>query len=248
MGASPVRSLNRCLGKAIHTYRMIEDGDRIAVGLSGGKDSLTLMWMLSDRLSRIPVRYELVAVYVDPGFPGGFAGDLARYARHQGYAVWVEFTDHGVRAHGPENRENPCFLCARLRRKRLFEIADALGCNKLALGHHQDDFIETFFINVCYAGEISTMRPHQSFFGGKLTVIRPLVFAGERLIRRFARSAGFPNYDNPCPSSRTSRRSEIKSLLHTLYSGNPKIRGNVFRALGHVKPEYLLIPNPPQKP
>ena len=91
----------------------------------------------------------------------------------------METTDFGVVAHSPENRENPCFLCSRLRRKRLFEIADELNCTKLALGHHKDDIIETLFMNMCYAGEISTMKPSQSFFEGKFTVIRPLAYADE---------------------------------------------------------------------
>ncbi len=144
------------------------------------------------------------------------------------------------RGHSSANRENPCFLCSRLRRKRLFEIADELGCRKLALGHNKDDVIETLFMNICYAGEISTMLPSQTFFQQKFTLIRPLAFADEGLIRRFAGDQRFPDFENPCPTAKTSKRQEIKSLLKQLYRSNKKIKGNIFRAMSHVRPEYLL--------
>ncbi len=232
--------LNRAMGKALHQYDMIADGDRIAVGLSGGKDSMTLLWFLHERLARIPIRYEVFAVYVDPGFEDGFADELTAYCDRMGYRLRVDFTDHGPLAHSDVNRENPCFLCARLRRKRLFEIADELDCRKVALGHNKDDLIETLFLNMCYAGEISTMQPAQPFFDGLFTVIRPLAYADEDAIRRFVRREGFPEFINPCPSARTSKRREIKTLLHQLYRSNQKIKGNIFRAMRHVKTDYLL--------
>ena len=106
---------------------MISDGDRVLVGLSGGKDSLSLMWLLNERRTRVPIDYELFAVYVDLGFPGGFSEALLEHGEKSGYAVRIVYTDYGVVSHGPENLENPCFLCSRLRRKRLFEIAEELG-------------------------------------------------------------------------------------------------------------------------
>lgn len=228
------------MGKAIHTYEMIADGDRIAVGLSGGKDSLTLVWLLHERQAKAPVRYEIFPIYIDPGFAGGFRAELADFCRRKGWPLHSEVTDHGVVAHSSENRENPCFLCARLRRKRLFEIADQLGCRKIALGHNKDDLIETLFLNICYSGEISTMVPAQPFFGGRFTIIRPLAHAGEDKIRGFVREKRFPRFENPCPSARTSKRREIKDLLRDLYEHNPKIRGNVFRSMSNVKLDYLL--------
>ncbi len=230
------------MGKALHHYEMITDGDRIVVGVSGGADSLSLMWMLAERRARIPIDYELFAVYIDPGFEGGFARQLESYCEILGFSLRVEFTDYGLLGHSPENRENPCFLCSRLRRKRLFEIADELGCRKLALGHNRDDLIETLFLNICYAGEISTMLPMQDFFQQRFFLIRPLVFADESLIRRFAADQGFPEFENPCPTSKTSKRREIKQLLNQLYRSNKKIKGNIFRAMSHVRPEYMLKP------
>lgn len=234
------KALNRTVGKALHHYDMISDGDRILVGVSGGMDSLSLMWILQERRRRVPIDYELFGVHVDPGFEGGFADELAAYCRQQGVALTVEHTDDGVVAHSPQNRENPCFLCASRRRKRLFRIAAALGCNKVALGHNRDDIVETFFLNMCYAGEMSAMMPAQSFFDGRFTVIRPLAYTGEDLIRRFARQHALPAFVNPCPSAGGSKRQVIKAWLAQLYRDNRKIRGNIFRALRHVKPEYLL--------
>ncbi|MGD2270066.1 MAG: ATP-binding protein [Desulfobacterales bacterium] len=234
------RLLNRSVGKALHHYNMIAEGDRILVGLSGGKDSLALMWILTERLCRIPLNYELKAVYIDPGFDGSFSEPLEAYCQKAGYNFRVDYTDHGLLGHSADNRENPCFLCSRMRRKRLFEIADALGCNKIALGHHKDDIIETLFLNICYAGEISTMVPYQRFFQGRFTVIRPLAFLDEEILVRFANDIKFPEFINPCPSASNSKRREIKALLRRLYHSNAKVKGNIFRAMSHVRPEYLL--------
>ena len=234
------KTLNRAMGKALHRYDMIRDGDRIVVGVSGGNDSLTLAWMLSERLSRIPVQYELFPVFIDPGFDNGFGKPLQRYCETLGLSLRVEYTDCGIIGHSPENRENPCFLCARLRRKRLFEVAAELNCQKIALGHNRDDIIETLFLNMCYAGEISTMQPAQPFFKHKYTVIRPLAFADEAVIRRFAREQKFPDFVNPCPSAGRSKRREIKTLLYQLYRSNRKIKGNIFRSMSHVNVDYLL--------
>ena len=238
--SSKYKALNRDVGKAVHRYEMLQDGDRIVVGLSGGADSLTMMWMLSERQARIPIRYELFAVHIDPGFSGGFSKSLETYCENQGFTLRVEHTDYGVLGHSSSNRENPCFLCSRLRRKRLFEIADELACNKVALGHNKDDIIETLFLNICYSGEISTMVPSQPFFQGKFTIIRPLAFADENLIRDFAREQNFPEFVNPCPSANNSKRQEIKATLKHLYRSNNKIKGNIFRAMSRVRTDYLL--------
>ena len=168
------REVRRLFGKGIHHYGLIENGDRIAVAVSGGKDSMLLLWLLRERLARVPISYELVAVHVDPGFDTETAAGLEEFFKAEGFAYDIIRTDYGLRAHGPENRENPCFLCARLRRSALFRKARELGCRKIALGHNQDDIIETFFINICYGAQVATMMPRQEFFGGEMSVIRPL--------------------------------------------------------------------------
>ncbi len=236
------RTIRRAVGQALHQYNMIADGDRIAVGLSGGKDSLTLMWTLHERLRRIPIRYSLFGIYIDLGFNGSPSQRLERYCAKMGYSLRVEHTDYGIQGHSAENKENPCFLCARLRRKRLFEITDELGCNKLALGHNMDDIIETLFLNMYYSGQISTIVPCQPFFGGKLVVIRPLAYMEKQVIDRFAKDHNFPDFPNPCPTAKTSKRAEIKKMLNNLYQSNRKIKGNIFRSMSNVKHDYLLKP------
>jgi tRNA 2-thiocytidine biosynthesis protein TtcA len=240
MPGSLHKSLNRDVGKAIHQYDMISGGDRILVGISGGKDSLTLMWILKERLLRIPISYELFGVYIDPGFGDGYADALCAWAESSGFSLRVEFTNNGVLAHSLYNKENPCFLCSRLRRKKFFEIAQELACNKIALGHHKDDIIETFFINICYSGIVSAMRPSLPLFSGRFTIIRPLSLVDEDTITRFARTQNFPEFINPCPSAKVSKRNEIKTLLKQLYGNNINIKGNIFRSLSNINKEYLL--------
>ncbi|MDJ0723187.1 MAG: ATP-binding protein [Desulfobacterales bacterium] len=238
----PYRALNRQVGRALVKYRMIAAGDRILVGLSGGKDSITLLYTLLERRARTPVAYDILPVHIDPGFEGGCAEALRERCRQLGTDLRVEYTDYGPQGHHATNRENPCFLCSRLRRNRLFEIARETGCRKVALGHTRDDIIETFFMNICFAGETSTMLPAQPLFNGRLTVIRPLAFVDEDLIHRFVNRMGFTPFDNPCPSATRSSRSEIKALLRQLYRRNPKVKGNIFRAMGRVRMDYMLKP------
>jgi tRNA 2-thiocytidine biosynthesis protein TtcA len=230
------------VGRALVKYQMIAEGDRILVGVSGGKDSITLLYTLLERQARSPIAYEILPVHIDPGFEGGCAEALRERCRELGAELRVEFTDYGLQGHSSANRENPCFLCARLRRKRLFEIAHENGCPKVALGHNRDDIIETFFMNICYAGEVSTMQPAQSFFKGLLTVIRPLAFVDEGHIRRFVNRMGFAPFENPCPSANHTKRQEVKDLLRRLYRSNPKVKGNIFRAMSHVRMDYMLKP------
>lgn len=240
MSVYTYKAINHDVGRAIHQYDMIADGDRILVGISGGKDSLSLLWVLNERLARIPISYTLFPVYIDPGFEGGFGPALSEWCNGQGYDLRVEETDFGLLAHSDRNRENPCFLCARRRRQRLFQIAGELGCSKIALGHHRDDIIETFFMNICYTGVMGTMSPAQPIFEGRLTIIRPLAFIDEHRIARFVKGREFPQFTNPCPSAAVSKRREIKNLLVRLYSGNRKIKDNIFRSLSHVNLDYML--------
>jgi tRNA 2-thiocytidine biosynthesis protein TtcA len=234
------RKIFRTLGRAIRHYDLIRPGDRIAVAVSGGKDSLSLLWLLRTRLRWVPVRYSLTAIHLDPGFPGSRPARVEDFCRSLGVPFHGEQSDYGPRAHSAENRENPCFFCARLRRKRLFELAAALGCSKLALGHNQDDIIETLFLNIFYSGEIGSMVPRQTLFKGALTIIRPLALTAEKEIKGLLSRQGWPEMVNTCPSAGVSSRAGVKKLLNEIYATNPKIRGNTFRALSTVRSEYLL--------
>jgi tRNA 2-thiocytidine biosynthesis protein TtcA len=237
---SVAREIKRRTGKAIHQQEMIRDGDHVLVAVSGGKDSLVLLQILHERLKRIPISYRITAVHVDPGFGGNSAREIESYLSLHGFDYRIIESDIGPRAHGPENRENPCFLCSRMRRKLLFEMADSLGCNRIALGHHKDDIIETLFLNIFYGASISTMLPVQALFGGKLTLIRPLYLLDEDLVRRYAEAMDFPKIQVDCPSSGATKREEIKSMLNGFYRSSRKIKGNIFHALQNVNPEYLL--------
>jgi len=232
--------INHKVGKAIHKYNMINDGDHIAVGLSGGKDSMVLLNILYKRLSFIPIKYKLLAIHIDPGFDNGFSQSLKDFCEKQGYDLHIEYTDFGIKAHNKTNKLNPCFLCSRLKRKRIFEIANQFGYNKIALGHNKDDIIETLFINMFYSGELSTMLPYQPMFKEKFFIIRPLAFADSEKIKNYLNKLNLPEYKNPCPSSINSRRNDIREMLVQLYKSNNKIKGNIFKALNNIKTDYLL--------
>ena len=235
-----VKEIKRLTGKAIHTMDMIRDGDHVMVAVSGGKDSLSLLWLLKERIKRVPIDYRLTAVHVDPGFGANSADQMTSFFSAHDFEFKVIESDIGPKAHGEQNRENPCFLCSRLRRKLLFQTAEEMGCNRMAFGHHKDDLIETFFLNVFYGASISTMVPVQDFFGGKLTVIRPFYLVDEGLIRRYAQLMDWPEISLDCPTAGSSKRGEIKDMLKHFYKSNRKIKGNIFHALQNVNAEYLL--------
>lgn len=228
------------MGKAIHSRQMTRDGDHIMVAVSGGKDSLALLWLLRERIRRIPIDYKLTAVHVDPGFGTQSADQMKSFFSEHGFHFRVIESDIGPKAHGPENLENPCFLCARLRRKLLFETAAELECNRIAFGHHKDDLIETFFLNLFFGASISTMLPVQELFGGKLTVIRPFYLVDEDRIRRYSQSMGWPKILLGCPTAGATKRQEIKRMLQQFYRSNKKVKGNIFHGLQNVNTKYLL--------
>lgn len=246
--ASVSREVRRLMGKAISHYELIQDGDRISVAVSGGKDSLLLLWLLRERLQRIPIRYALTAIHVDPGFDSESSDVLADFLKKEGFSFVIERTDHGIAAHSPENRENPCFLCARLRRATLFKKAMELGCPKIAFGHNQDDFIETFFLNICYGAQVAAIVPKQPFFKGKIHIVRPLALVPADKIRRLCIQLGLPVIANPCPSAGRNKREEIRRALDSLWVSNPKVRGNIFHAMSHINMEYLPPPLHQTKP
>ena len=234
------RKVNHLVGRALADYNMIRQGERLLVAVSGGRDSLFLLNILEGFRRRAPVSFEMVPVYVDPGFDNGFARSLERVVTAFCGSLTVKYTDHGVVAHSRDNRENPCFLCSRLRRKTLFETARETGCSRIALGHNKDDIIETLFINMCYSGRMGTMVPMQSFFDGDMSVVRPLAYVEKDVIIRLAKRLAFPDFINPCPSDGRSKRSVIRTLLDGLYRDNRHIKGNIFRAMGNIETDYLL--------
>jgi tRNA 2-thiocytidine biosynthesis protein TtcA len=239
MSGDPLKDMNRLMGKAIHDYSMTEEGDHILVGVSGGKDSMSLLWLLRERLKRLPIKYRITAAHVNPGFDSVSAEKMRAFFIEHGFDHVIIQGDFGPRAHSPENRENPCFFCAMHRRKALFELASEMGCNKIALGHHKDDMIETFFLNILYGGSISTMLPVQELFKGKVRIVRPFYLIEEGLIKRYCAAMEWTAIDLGCPTSGSSKREEIKIMLEGFYKTNTKIKGNISHAIRNVRKDYL---------
>jgi len=227
---------------AASDFDMIQSGDRIMVGISGGVDSFVLLKVLSGRKIYVPSDISILAVYIDLGFFGDNTTHLEQleaYLKNNNYQFHIERTDIGVYAHSEKNRKNPCFLCSRWRRKKMIELADEFNCNKIALGHHKDDVIETLLLNIFFSREISTMMPNQELFKGKFHIIRPLIYLWERKIKQYAELNDFPAFENPCPSATNSKRIFIKKLLAELQRENRQIKENIFKSLRHVKGDYL---------
>jgi tRNA 2-thiocytidine biosynthesis protein TtcA len=236
--------LRKRLEEAILKHGMLGEGDRVLVGVSGGADSLTLLKLLTGPLIFVPKPEFVLAVYVDMGFEG-LNGDqsvqMEKYFQEEGYTYRIEKTNIGPLAHSDYNRKaSPCFLCSRLRRKRLFELARDYRCNKLALAHNKDDVIETLLLNIFFGREISTMIPYQTYFKGEFNLIRPLAYVEESLLKRFAREAELPILENPCPTAKNSKRKYIKDLIKKLDEDHWGLKENIFKAMKHVKPDYLL--------
>ena len=242
------KQVNHLVGRAMHLYRMLADGDRVMIAVSGGVDSLVLSWLLKEWLRKAPIRYELLAVHLDMGF-GGAEYDLVReQLRRIDLPMLMERTDFGHRALAAENGKNGCYHCARQRRNRLFSLAEEHHCNKLAFGHHQEDIIETFFLNLFYGGNLSAMAPRQELFGGKLALIRPLAMVGKKQIVALGQSLGITPVANPCPLAADSRREKIRSWLTPMYENDPALKATIFASLGNVRTDYLLTPLPPALP
>jgi len=235
--------LRKRLEQAVLKHGMIAEGDRVLLGVSGGADSLTLLKLMTGPMLFVPKPEYVIAVHVDLGFEGS-DGNISRsledYFSEEGYNYHMEKTNIGPLSHSDFNRKaSPCFLCSRLRRKRLFELARKYRCNKVALAHHKDDLIETFLLNVFFAREISTMLPYQSFFGGDFYLIRPLAYIEESLLKRFAVESQFPIVGNHCPTAEQSKRKYIKELIKKLDKDHRGVKENIFKSMKHVKPDYL---------
>lgn len=237
------RKLNALIDKAIWEYKMFSDNDRVLIAVSGGADSMALLKLLAPRISIYGENIKLFGVYVDAGFGENVdnrCNIIQDYFADAGIEGKVLRTEIGPYAHSDANRENPCFLCSRMRRKMIFESAEEYGCNKIVFGHHRDDIIETLFLNMIFGREISTMAPNLAVFQGKYHVLRPLVFVEEFLLKKFAIEQSIPNFDQECPTDGNSKRQYIKEMLDKLDDDFKGARVNIFNSMKRVKTEYLL--------
>jgi tRNA 2-thiocytidine biosynthesis protein TtcA len=230
-------AISKKVGRAIGDYGMISDGDRILVAVSGGKDSLTLFKMLSQRRSFVPIRYDLVALHVDLGYHCAHQDVLKRFFEDEGYDLVIKKIDL---LKDKARHEITCFWCSWNRRKALFEAAQEIGCNKIALGHHKDDIVQTILMNLLFEGQISAMAPKQDLFEGKVAIIRPLAYVEEKEIEEWVRLSGFPLPHCTCPNAATSKRLVVKKFLNELQAISPGIKTNVFKSLQNIKKDYLL--------
>lgn len=228
--------------KAINDFNLIEDGDRIAVGVSGGKDSLLLCKLFQELKRDKSKNFEVAFISMNPGFE---AMDIEQFKKNlEILNVPCEIFDSNVwQIAFKEDPESPCFLCAKMRRGVLYKKVEELGFNKLALGHHFDDIVETALINMFYAGTIKTMIPKVPSTSGKLAVIRPMAYVREADIISFTKKNNIKAMGCGCPVESgkvDSKRKEIKSLLKELEAKNPNIKQSIFNSLKNINIDYVM--------
>ena len=217
--------------RAVDDYGMIEDGDRIAVGISGGKDSLALLAGLAEMRRFYPKHYEVVGITVDMGFEGQDFSQIEEFCRRFHVEYLVVKTEIARIIFDVRREPNPCSLCAKMRRGSLHEAAVSAGCNKVALGHHFDDAVETFMMNLFFEGRLGCFSPVSYLSNRKIKLIRPLLYATEKDVKYFARRANLPVLTSLCPEDHATERENMKNLLSELEKTNKGIKHRIFNAM-----------------
>lgn len=217
--------------KAIEEYNMIEENDKIAICLSGGKDSITMLYAFKALQRFYPKKFEIIAISIDPGFEFFDTQFLENMCKNLDIPLYIEKSNAKEIVFDIRKEKNPCSLCANLRRGIINSIAIRESCNKIALGHNQDDVLETFLLNLLYTGNIGTFSPVSYMDRSKITLIRPLIYTPEKETKRFIRKNALKVMQKVCPMDGTSKREDMKQLIFTLTKTIPMIRANLFGAI-----------------
>ena len=225
------RRLLSYVRRAVDDYEMIAEGDRICVGISGGKDSLALLAGLANLRYFYPKKFELVALTVDMGFDGVDFSAIEALCRELNVPYHVKKTEIAQIIFDIRKEKNPCSLCAKMRRGVLHSTAKELGCNKIAFGHHFDDVVETFMLNLFHEGRIGCFQPVTYLSRADITLIRPLIYMPEKDVRYFANRENLPVVKSPCPADGHTEREEMKKMLDTLERQHKGLRHRIFGAI-----------------
>ena len=217
--------------KAIEKYNMIEENDKIAICLSGGKDSITMLHAFKALQRFYPKKFDIIAISIDPGFEFFDTDFLQNMCNKLEIPLFIEKSNAKEIVFDIRKEKNPCSLCANLRRGIINSVAIREGCNKIALGHNEDDVLETFLLNLFYTGSINTFSPVSYMDRSKITLIRPLIYTSEKDTRKFVRKNNLEVMPKVCPMDGTSKREDMKQLIFTLTKNIPMIRANLFGAI-----------------
>ena len=217
--------------KAIEKYNMIEENDKIAICLSGGKDSITMLYAFKALQRFYPKHFDIIAISINPGFEFFDCNLLQSICDDVGVPLFIEDSHAQEIVFDIRKEKNPCSLCANLRRGIINSTAIREGCNKIALGHNQDDVLETFLLNLLYAGSIGTFKPVSYMDRSKVTLIRPLVFTPEKETKRFVKKNNLIVMPKACPMDGFSKREDMKQMIFKLSKSIPMVRANLFGAI-----------------
>nr|WP_307991516.1 ATP-binding protein [uncultured Niameybacter sp.] len=217
--------------RAVQDYNMIEEGDRIAIGISAGKDSLALLLALRHLQYFYPKKFEIEAITISLGFSNFDLSKVKEFCEKLGVRYTVYETQIAQIVFEERKESNPCSLCSKMRKGALNEIAKELGCNKIALGHNKDDINETLLMSLFYEGRIHTMSPVTYLDRSELTLIRPLIYTPEKDIKYFAKKEGLPVVKSPCPADGVTRRETTKQLIYSLEKEIPQLSNRLFGAI-----------------
>ncbi len=231
------KKLGRKMALTIREQNLLEEGDRLLVGLSGGKDSMIMLELLADRIKAFPFHVDMYAIHIVPENIG-YEVDieyLKKFTDKLGVELRLETTSPNIE----DTKKAPCFICSWERRKAIFNLAKELDCNKIAFGHHRDDALQTFLMNVLYHGSISSLPYSLSMFKGRLKLIRPLMDIWEKDLIQFASYKTYDAIEKICPHENLTKRNYTKDLLSQLGKNHPSAKSNIFNALDNIFPEYL---------